>query len=95
VDISSFFETTVLKSGNRETFSTRATCLGTVYGSEHNRMSSPFTNDGDDEIDRSTTAAICNAIGERLRRDMGPEEDMPSRLQSLLTQLQQLDNDGG
>ena len=57
-------------------------------------MTSPFSNDGDDEMDRSTTAAICNAIGERLRRDMGTEEPLPSRLQMLLSELQQRD-DGG
>ncbi len=57
-------------------------------------MTSPFSNDGDDEMDRSTTAAICNAIGERLRRDMGTEEPLPSRLQMLLSELQQRDNGG-
>lgn len=57
-------------------------------------MTSPFSNDGDDEMDRSTTAAICNAIGERLRRDMGTDEPLPSRLQMLLSELQQRDNNG-
>jgi hypothetical protein len=57
-------------------------------------MTAPFTNDGDDEMDRSTTAAICNAIGERLRRDMGTDDSLPSHLQMLLSQLQQRDDDG-
>jgi hypothetical protein len=57
-------------------------------------MTSPFSNDGDDEMDRSTTAAICNAIGERLRRDMGTDDALPSHLQMLLSQLQQRDDDG-
>lgn len=57
-------------------------------------MALPLTNDGDDEIDRSTTAAICNAIGERLRRDMGTDEALPSHLQMLLSQFQQRDDDG-
>jgi len=57
-------------------------------------MTSTFPNDGDDEMDRSTSAAICNAIGERLRRDMGTDEALPSHLQMLLSQLQQRDNDG-
>jgi len=56
-------------------------------------MTSPFPNRGDDEIDHTTAAAICNAIGERLRRDMGPEDHLPSRLQFLLHQLQQSDDD--
>lgn len=66
------------------------------YGNEHFwiDMTSPFSHDGDDEMDRNTTAAICNAIGERLRRDMGTDEALPSRLQMLLSQLQQRD-DGG
>lgn len=57
-------------------------------------MSSPFPNDGDDEMDRGTSAAICNAIGERLRRDMGTDEALPSHLQMLLSQLRQRDDDG-
>jgi hypothetical protein len=57
-------------------------------------MTSPFPNDGDDEMDRSTTAAICNAIGERLRRDMGTDDSLPSNLQMLLSQLQQRDSEG-
>ncbi len=57
-------------------------------------MSSPFPNDGDDEMDRNTSAAIRNAIGERLRRDMGTDETLPSHLQLLMNQLQKRDNDG-
>jgi len=57
-------------------------------------MTSPFSHDGDDEMDRGTSAAICNAIGERLRRDMGTDEALPSHLQMLMSQLQQRDNDG-
>ena len=57
-------------------------------------MTSPFPTDGDDEMDRSTTAAICNAIGERLRRDLGTDDALPSHLQMLLSQFQQSDEDG-
>jgi hypothetical protein len=57
-------------------------------------MTSPFSNDGDDEMDRTTAAAICNAIAERLRRDMGTDEPMPSRLQMLLSELRQRDDEG-
>lgn len=55
-------------------------------------MASLYTNDGDDDLDRNTTAAIRNAIGERLRRDMGTnDEPLPSRLQILMNELQQQD----
>ena len=54
-------------------------------------MASLYTNDGDDDLDRTTSAAIRNAIGERLRRDMGTDEALPSRLQMLLNELQQQD----
>lgn len=57
-------------------------------------MTSPFSNDGDDEMDRNTAAAIRNAIGERLRRDMGTDEPLPSRLQMLLSELRQRDDNG-
>jgi hypothetical protein len=50
-------------------------------------MTSSFSNDSDDEMDRNTAAAIRNAIGERLRRDMGTDEPLPSRLQMLLSEL--------
>lgn len=56
-------------------------------------MTSPFPTDGDDEMDRSTSAAICNAIGERLRRDMGTDDSLPSHLQMLLSQFKDRDND--
>ncbi|WP_233025922.1 hypothetical protein [Rhodopseudomonas boonkerdii] len=56
-------------------------------------MTSPFSNNGDDEMDRSTSAVICHAIGERLRQDMGTDEPLPSRLQMLLSELRQRDGD--
>lgn len=58
-------------------------------------MTSPFPNNREDEMDRNTSAAIRNAIGERLRRDMGTDETLPSHLQQLLSQLQQRESDGG
>jgi hypothetical protein len=57
-------------------------------------MTSSFSNDSDDEMDRNTAAAIRNAIGERLRRDMGTDEPLPSRLQMLLSELRQRDDNG-
>jgi hypothetical protein len=59
-------------------------------------MQNQFTNDGDEQLDRTTSAAICNAIGERLRRDIGPDDDaLPSNLQMLLDQMRQQDENGG
>ena len=56
-------------------------------------MTSPFPNNREDEMDRNTSAAIRNAIGERLRRDMGTHDALPSHLQMLLGELQQRDKD--
>ena len=56
-------------------------------------MQNQLTNDGEDHIDRTTSAAICNAIGERLRRDLGPDDDaLPSHLQMLIDQMRQQDD---
>ncbi|MES2028378.1 MAG: hypothetical protein V4477_04300 [Pseudomonadota bacterium] len=56
-------------------------------------MQNQLTNDGEDHIDRTTSAAICNAIGERLRRDIGPDDDaLPSHLQMLIDQMRQQDD---
>lgn len=52
------------------------------------------SNLGDEELDHTTSAAICNAIGERLRRDLGPDDGaLPSRLQMLLDEMQRQDSD--
>jgi hypothetical protein len=57
-------------------------------------MQNQSTNDGDEHLDRTTSAAICNAIGERLRRDLGPENDaLPSGLQALLDEMQRQDDE--
>lgn len=59
-------------------------------------MQNQFTNDGEDHIDRTTSAAICNAIGERLRRDIGPDDNaLPSHLQVLIDQMRQQDENTG
>jgi hypothetical protein len=59
-------------------------------------MQNQFTNDGEERLDRTTSAAICNAIGERLRRDMGPDANaLPSNLQALLDQMQRQDGETG
>lgn len=58
-------------------------------------MPSQFTSDGDEHLDRTTSAAICNAIGERLRRDLGPDaQSLPSGLQALMDEMQRQDAEG-
>jgi len=45
-------------------------------------------------IDRVTSASICTAIGDRLRRNLTPESDqLPSRLQTLLDEMQRQDRE--
>ncbi|WP_441242154.1 hypothetical protein [Tardiphaga sp. 768_D3_N2_1] len=58
-------------------------------------MQNQITRDGEEHIDRATSAAICNAIGERLRRDIGPDDALPSHLQMLVDQMQRQDEKGG
>ena len=48
--------------------------------------------DDEQAIDRTTSASICTAIGERLRRNLASEtSDMPSYLQALLDEMQRQD----
>lgn len=59
-------------------------------------MQNQITSNGEEHIDRATSAAICNAIGERLRRDIRPEDDtLPSHLQRLVDQMQRQDETSG
>ncbi len=47
----------------------------------------------DVRIDHSTSLAVCNGIGERLRDLMRPGAGhLPPRLQQLMDQLQQIDD---
>lgn len=46
-----------------------------------------------ERLDRSTSVAVCNGIGERLRDVMRPGAGhLPPRLQQLMDQLQQIDD---
>ncbi|MDB5655193.1 MAG: hypothetical protein JWQ94_2806 [Tardiphaga sp.] len=50
--------------------------------------------DGDQSIDRQTSASICTAIGERLRRNLTVEDSqLPSHLQTLLDEMQRQDRE--
>jgi hypothetical protein len=46
------------------------------------------------QIDRSTSRSICDAVGERLQKDLRPEATPPSpKLQHLLEELQRRDGE--
>ena len=50
-------------------------------------MSAPFA-DTCEEIDRNTCRSICDAVGERLQRDLRPDSsNLSPRLQYLLDEL--------
>ena len=52
------------------------------------------TNDPSETIDRATSRSICDAVGERLRRDLHPEAlERSSRLDDLIDQLRQRDQE--
>ncbi len=49
-------------------------------------------NETDELIDGRTSRSICDAVGERLQRDLRPEALHPSsRLEHLMDQLRQQD----
>ncbi|MDB5616419.1 hypothetical protein [Tardiphaga sp.] len=50
--------------------------------------------DDEPSIDRVTSASICTAIGQRLRRNLTLEAtELPSHLQALLDEMQRQDSD--
>ena len=46
-------------------------------------------------IDRKTSRSICDAVGERLQKDLSPQPGLSSYLQYLLDELRKRDLDGG
>jgi hypothetical protein len=45
-----------------------------------------------EQIDRATSRSICRGVGERLQRDLRPENsELPSHLQCLMDELQRQD----
>jgi hypothetical protein len=95
VEDSSNFDSNSLKFMDIETISARATCPRVIQlpRAPGPMMQNQFTHEGEEQLDRTTSAAICSAIGERLRRDMGPDDNsLPSHLQTLLDQMQQQDD---
>jgi hypothetical protein len=88
------FDSNRLKSINLETIPARPTCFG-VFQRQRARSGNLMQNqitDSEEHIDRTTTASICNAIGERLRQNLRPESTaLPSRLQALLDEMRHQD----
>jgi hypothetical protein len=58
-------------------------------------MNGRFTDDIE-PIDRNMSRSICDAVGERLQRDLRPDSMRPSsHLQHLLDELRRRDESGG
>ncbi len=50
--------------------------------------------DGSEQIDRKTSRSICDAVGERLQRDLRPDPSpLSSHLQRLMDELRKQDNE--
>jgi hypothetical protein len=47
-----------------------------------------------EQIDRRTSRAICDAVGERLQQSLRPEPRLTSHLEHLLNELRKRDRDG-
>jgi hypothetical protein len=50
--------------------------------------------DDSEQIDRRTSRAICDGIGERLQQSLRPEPHLTSHLEHLLNELRKRDRDG-
>lgn len=55
-------------------------------------MARPFADDSE-QIDRRTSRAICDAVGERLQQSLRPEPRLPTHLEQLLNELERRDRD--
>ena len=51
--------------------------------------------DNSEQMDYKTSRSICDAVGERLQKDLRPERsDLSPRLRELLNELRQRDDTG-
>lgn len=57
-------------------------------------MTGLFANDSE-QMDRRTSRAICDAVGERLQQSLRPEPLLPSNLEHLLNELKKHDREDG
>ena len=49
-------------------------------------------NESSEQIDRATSRSICRGVGERLRKDLRPENsELPTYLRDLIDELQRQD----
>ena len=52
--------------------------------------------DSSEQMDYKTSRSICDAVGERLQKDLRPERsDLSPRLRELLNELRRQDDDSG
>jgi hypothetical protein len=56
-------------------------------------MNGLFANDAE-QIDRPTSRAICDAVGERLQQSLRPETRLPSHLEHLMNELRKHEREG-
>jgi hypothetical protein len=81
---------------HRETFSAAMTCSFRIAleWTVEPVMNSPFAGSRE-QIDRKTCRSICDAVGERLRQSLRPEDSRLSpRLQLLMDEMRQRDSEG-
>jgi hypothetical protein len=50
-------------------------------------------NNDFEQIDHKTCVSICDAIGERLQQNLGPEAELSPRLRELIDELRRRDNE--
>jgi hypothetical protein len=55
-------------------------------------MNSSRINNDHEQIDRKTSRAICDGVGERLQQYLRPETTLPTHLEQLLEELRRRDN---
>jgi hypothetical protein len=55
-------------------------------------MNSSRINNDHDQLDRKTTRAICDGVGERLQQYIRPETTLPTHLEQLLEELRRRDD---
>jgi hypothetical protein len=55
-------------------------------------MNNSRINNDYEQIDRKTSRAICDGVGERLQQYLRPETTLPTHLEQLLEELRRRDN---
>lgn len=55
-------------------------------------MAGLFANDTE-QIDRRTSRAICDAVGERLQQSLRPEPRLPTHLEHLMDELRKCERE--